>query len=123
MYRLLIETLLGVNLEGDQLRLNPRLPKSWTTCKIHYRYRQTVYHITITRLVADWADANQLFLDGKELAVEAIPLVDDRREHFVELKVWSPVSAPENRSVLLPAVWPRPPGTAARVMPEEPAMP
>ncbi len=48
MYRLLIETLLGVNLEGDQLRLTPRLPKSWTTYKIHYRYRQTVYHITIT---------------------------------------------------------------------------
>ena len=57
MYRLLIETLLGVNLEGDQLRLTPRLPKAWTTYKIHYRYRQTVYHITITRLAADSADA------------------------------------------------------------------
>ena len=31
MYRLLIETLLGVNLEGNQLRLTPRLPKSWTS--------------------------------------------------------------------------------------------
>jgi len=38
MYRLLIETLLGVNLEGDQLWLTPRLPKSWTAYKIHYRY-------------------------------------------------------------------------------------
>jgi cellobiose phosphorylase len=104
MYRLLIETLLGVNLEGDQLRLTPRLPKSWTTCKIHYRYRQTVYHIAVTRLVADGADANQLFLDAKELAGPTIPLVDDRREHFVEFKVWSPVTAPENRSVLLTAV-------------------
>jgi cellobiose phosphorylase len=104
MYRLLIETLLGVSLEGDQLRLTPRPPKSWTTFKIHYRYRQTVYHITITRLAADWADTNQLFLDGKELAVKTVPLVDDYREHFVELKVWSPASAPENRSVLLTAV-------------------
>jgi cellobiose phosphorylase len=104
MYRLLIETLLGVNLEGDQLRLTPHLPKSWTTCKIHYRYRQTVYHITISRLVADWADTNQLFLDGKELAVNLVPLVDDRHEHFVELKVWSPVKIRENRSVLLTAV-------------------
>jgi cellobiose phosphorylase len=104
MYRLLIETLLGVNLAGDQLRLTPRLPKSWTTYKIHYRYRQTVYHITITRLVADSSDANQLFLDGKELAVKTVPLVDDRLEHSVELKVWSPVSAPENRSVFPTAV-------------------
>ena len=87
MYRLLIETLLGVNLEGDQLRLNPRLPKSWKTCKIHYRYRQTVYHITITRLAADSGDANQLVLDGRELVSKTFPLVDDRREHAVELKV------------------------------------
>jgi cellobiose phosphorylase len=101
MYRLLVETLLGVNLMGDQLHLTPRLPKSWTTCKIHYRYRQTAYHITFSRLVADWAGANQLFLDGKELAVETVPLVDDRREHFVECKVWSPESALESRSALL----------------------
>jgi cyclic beta-1,2-glucan synthetase len=100
MYRLLIETLLGVNLVGDQLQLTPRFPKSWTTCKIHYRYRQTPYHITFTRLVADWAGANQLFLDGKELAAETVPLVDDRHEHFVECKVWSPESALETRSVL-----------------------
>jgi cellobiose phosphorylase len=100
MYRLLIETLLGVNLAGDQLRLTPRLPKSWTTCKIHYRYRQTVYHITITRLVAGSADADQLFLDGKEIAGQKVPLVDDRREHAVEFKVWNPVGTPENRSVL-----------------------
>jgi cellobiose phosphorylase len=104
MYRLLIETLLGVNIEGDQLRLIPRLPKSWPSCKIHYRYRQTVYHITITRLVTDSADANQLYLDGKELGGQTVPLVDDRREHSVELKFLSPVSAPENQSVLTTAV-------------------
>jgi len=88
MYRLLIETLLGVKLEGDQLRLEPRLPKTWTTYKIHYRYRQTVYHITITRLAADSGDAkNQLTLDGKEISGTAIPLQNDRQEHAAEMKV------------------------------------
>jgi cellobiose phosphorylase len=90
MYRLLIETLLGVNLEGDQLRLTPRLPKSWKTYKIHYRYRKTIYHITITRLADGAAGANQLWLDGNELASQTIPLVDDCREHSVELKVCAP---------------------------------
>jgi cellobiose phosphorylase len=87
MYRLLIETLLGVNLEGDQLRLTPRLPKDWTTYKIHYRYRQTVYHITISQSAADAAPAGQLMLDGQELSAKTVPLADDRREHFVEVKV------------------------------------
>ena len=87
MYRLLIETLLGVNLEGDQLRLTPRLPRNWKSYKIHYRYRQTVYHITISRLPADAPNADQLFLDGNELLAGTVPLVDDHREHLVELKV------------------------------------
>ncbi len=87
MYRLLIETLLGVNREGDRLRLEPRLPAAWTSYKIHYRYRQTVYHITIVRTATNSAEANRLILDGREMPGTTIPLVDDRREHAVELKV------------------------------------
>jgi hypothetical protein len=49
--------------------------------------RQTVYHITISRLATDAAEANQLFLDSEELPLKSIPLVDDRREHFIEMKV------------------------------------
>jgi cellobiose phosphorylase len=87
MYRFLVETLLGAHLEGNQLRLTPRFPASWTTYKIHYRYRQTVYHITITRLADGSGGSNELFLDGNVLAGETIPLVDDRAEHFVEMRV------------------------------------
>ena len=47
MYRLLVETLLGVRLEGDALRLQPRLPTSWESLTIHYRYRETFYHIHV----------------------------------------------------------------------------
>jgi cellobiose phosphorylase len=75
MYRLLIETLLGVNLAGDQLRLTPRLPKSWNSYKIHYRYRQTVYHITITRCRRFSRESQSVsFLDGQELAGNTVPL-------------------------------------------------
>jgi cellobiose phosphorylase len=87
MYRLLIETLLGVNLEGDRLRLTPRLPKGWTSFKIHYRHRQTPYHITITRLGADAPGAPEISLDGQIVSGETIPLLDDHRDHAVELKV------------------------------------
>jgi cyclic beta-1,2-glucan synthetase len=94
MYRLLVETLLGVNLEGDRLRLTPRLPAGWSGYKIHYRYRQSVYHLAITRLAAGSDEANQLFLDGKSLTGNAVPLVDDRREHTVEFKIGNSANAP-----------------------------
>jgi cellobiose phosphorylase len=87
MYRLLIETLLGANLEGDRLRLAPLLPGTWPSYKIHYRYRQTIYHITIARLAADSSGAPQLTLDGQPLTGTTIPLQDDCREHTAELRI------------------------------------
>ena len=49
MYRLAVETLMGLHLEVDRLRLTPRVPAEWASYKIHYRYRETFYHITVTR--------------------------------------------------------------------------
>ena len=87
MYRLLLETLLGVNLEGDQLRLTPSLPKTWSTFTLHYRYRQTPYHIRITRLPDAPPGSSRLSLDGQALAGNTIPLLDDHRDHSVEMQV------------------------------------
>ena len=85
MYRLIVESLLGVRLEGDQLRVEPCLPAAWTGFTVHYRYRETVYHIAVRQVAAE--DGPHLQLDGQEQAGTAIPLVDDRREHWVEMTV------------------------------------
>jgi cellobiose phosphorylase len=100
MYRLLVETMLGANIAGDQLHLTPRFPKTWKSYKIHYRYRDTIYHITISRHSADWAESTQLVLDGNELSGKTIPLVNDRREHFVECRVADSANAPKSDGVL-----------------------
>ncbi len=83
MYRTLIETLLGLQPEGNRLRLLPRLPKTWTGYKIHYRYGETPYHISIIRS----AEASKTRLDGKEISGDTVPLVDDKREHIIEVTV------------------------------------
>jgi cellobiose phosphorylase len=86
MYRLLVETLLGVHLEGGHLRLEPRLPDAWDSYKIHYRFHQTVYHITISRLSDAPLEGSRLTLDGREIPGLILPLVDDQLEHHAELK-------------------------------------
>jgi cyclic beta-1,2-glucan synthetase len=99
MYRLLTETLFGLSLEGDRLRLTSRLPKHWPTCKIDYRYRQTLYHINISRLPDDLPGSDQTFIDGEELSDGIVHLVDDRREHRVEVRL----SSAPSESGALPA--------------------
>ncbi|MBA3543262.1 MAG: hypothetical protein H0T83_02300, partial [Chthoniobacterales bacterium] len=86
MYRLLVETLLGVHLENNHIRLEPRFAPGWNNYKVHYRYQQTVYHITVMR-TGDGADAApELTLDGQRLDGTSVPLTNDSAEHFVELR-------------------------------------
>jgi cyclic beta-1,2-glucan synthetase len=81
MYRLVIESLLGVTLEGDRLRILPCLPSDWKAFTVHYRYRETVYHIEVHQVGATDEAGIQ-----PGAAVE-VPLVDDRQEHWVEVAV------------------------------------
>ncbi len=49
LYRLILESLLGLTLEVDKLRFAPCLPADWNSYKVHYRHRETIYHITFIR--------------------------------------------------------------------------
>jgi cellobiose phosphorylase len=84
MYRLIIESLLGISLKVDKLSITPVLPADWGEYKVHYRYRETVYHITIVPSVIE---KPSLVVDGALQAGLEISLVDDRREHEARLVV------------------------------------
>ncbi|BCB27221.1 cyclic beta 1-2 glucan synthetase [Sulfurimicrobium lacus] len=90
MYRLTVETLLGLQLEVDQLRIAPCIPAHWDMYKIHYRYRETVYHITVKRIGEQSEHAVRVTVDGVERPDEVIPLIDDRQDHAVEVKIMAP---------------------------------
>ncbi len=85
MYRLILESLLGLRLEVDKLRFAPCLPAHWQQFKLHYRYRETVYHITVTPS-RDAGSAKGVTVDGVPQDDTAIPLVDDRQEHTVQVR-------------------------------------
>ena len=86
MYRLIVESLLGLRLEVDKLRFTPCLPADWAGFKMHYRYRETVYHINVLQTREDKGESS-VTIDGVERHDEAIPLIDDRREHSVEVRI------------------------------------
>jgi cyclic beta-1,2-glucan synthetase len=86
MYRLIMESLLGLKLEADRLRLMPCLPADWKTFTVHYRYMETVYHITVLQTHAA-KDEMTVKVDGAEQDDGTILLVDDRQEHWVEVRI------------------------------------
>ena len=88
MYRLTVETLLGLQLEGDHLRIAPSVPADWESYKIHYRYRDTFYHITIQCSGNGARPGVRVTLDGALVNGDGlVPLVDDRLDHHVEVEL------------------------------------
>ncbi len=90
MYRFILESLLGLRREADKLHFAPCVPANWTSFQVHYRYRETVYHITV--LQTSGADrVPRLTIDGIGLPGAEILLIDDRKEHVVEVRVHTPL--------------------------------
>lgn len=84
LYRLLHETLFGIERRVSRLSFRPRVPASWTRFKLHYRYHQTFYHLVFTQ-AAEHEGPVRLTLDGRPLPEGVLELENDRREHTVEV--------------------------------------
>jgi cellobiose phosphorylase len=86
MYRLIMESLLGLKLEVDRLSFAPLLPADWEGFTVHYRYRETVYHIAVLRRQVGDGETS-VTVDGSPQQDKTITLVDDHQEHAVEVRI------------------------------------
>ena len=82
MYRLIVESLLGLRREGEVLHLAPCLPADWPNFRIRYRYRETMYCIDVTQTPTESVSVT---LDGVDQPDLSVPLVNDRLEHMVKI--------------------------------------
>ncbi|MGJ9420076.1 GH36-type glycosyl hydrolase domain-containing protein [Massilia sp. CMS3.1] len=82
MYRLVVESLLGIERVGERLVLAPQLPRGWPGFRLQYRYRSSTYAIEVRAL-----DTPALLVDGVDVGGDTVQLVDDGQAHRVELHV------------------------------------
>ena len=86
MYRLTEQSLLGLNLQADQLHFSPRLPVSRKTFKLRYRYRDTFHHITVLQH-EECGIRTFIIIDIVAQSDDFILLVDDHKEHAIEVRL------------------------------------
>jgi cellobiose phosphorylase len=93
MYRLITESLLGLRVEEGKLRLAPSLPREWAGFDLRYRHLGTTYAIRVVqRDDADGSIENPaLTVDGVPQEGPSLTLVDDGREHKVEVRLRPPL--------------------------------
>jgi cyclic beta-1,2-glucan synthetase len=80
MYQLIIESFLGIQREGNQLKIKPCIPRAWKSFKVTYRFGNTNYQIQVTQ-----TDGLQpaVTLDNEYIAGDTIQLMDDEQQHII----------------------------------------
>jgi cyclic beta-1,2-glucan synthetase len=84
MYRAGIEAILGINLRGQILSIDPCMPRAWSGFEFTFKHGTSRYRIEVKNRRGNRKGRMQATLDGQALQAEVcdIKLVDDGRYHY-----------------------------------------
>jgi cellobiose phosphorylase len=83
MYQAGIQHILGFQIRGATLVINPCIAVRWKTYGITYRYLDTVYHIRVDNPQGCQSGKVQIAENGQKLPGDRIELVNDKGTHDV----------------------------------------
>jgi cellobiose phosphorylase len=86
MYRLILESVLGMRLRGDTLSFRPCLPPDWNGFTLQYRFGGATYAVTATRVAAA-AGPLRVTLDGVDQEDGIVRLRDDGQVRQVRIEL------------------------------------
>jgi cellobiose phosphorylase len=87
LYRVAIETILGFQLRGDTLRLEPCIPPSWPGFELKYRHGSATYRIVVDNSGGTGSGVRSVELDGQRLPNDTVPLSNDGKTHNVRVQM------------------------------------
>jgi cyclic beta-1,2-glucan synthetase len=85
MYRAGLESILGFQLRGDRLLIDPCIPRSWREFEINYRRGATRYHIKVENPHGVCRGVASVEIDGKLQPAAEIVLSGDGQLHNVRV--------------------------------------
>jgi cyclic beta-1,2-glucan synthetase len=83
MYRAGLEFILGFQLRGERLGVDPCIPRSWREYEINYRYGSARYQIRVENPYGLSRGIASVELDGELQPTDDIQLRDDGAHHIV----------------------------------------
>lgn len=87
LYRIWLEEILGFKLRGQKLKIECAIPREWDGFKVIYRYQTSTYNVNVTNPNHVSGGKTQITLDGEVLSSEEIPLINDGKNHIVDIVI------------------------------------
>ena len=81
-YKVGVQYILGIEKQGEKLKVNPKIPIAWDGYKAVYRYEDTEYNIEVIK-----STKQQVLLDGKKQISNSIDLKNDKQTHTITVYI------------------------------------
>lgn len=85
MYRVGLQYILGLNIKGSKLLIDPCIPRAWQNYNMEYTYKSTKYKITVNNPSNVSKGVVKLVIDSNSVSGNIIELVNDSKVHNVEV--------------------------------------
>jgi cyclic beta-1,2-glucan synthetase len=92
MYRIGVESILGITRRGAALHIAPCIPSSWPGFEVDYGFGGSRYRITVENPDRRCGGRVTVELDGVMLTSQLLPLRDDGRDHDVRVVLAPPLA-------------------------------
>lgn len=98
MYRAALESILGFNLVGNTLQINPCIPRGWPEYNISYKRGNTRYEIKIENPFGFSSGIAEAWMDDTRLPNAEFQLLDDGKDHRLRVVLGETRVEPEPQS-------------------------
>ncbi|MEK6195003.1 MAG: glycosyltransferase 36 associated protein, partial [Deltaproteobacteria bacterium] len=95
MYRAWVEEVLGLQVQGGQMRVNPLIPATWEGFSLSYRHGEALYAIQVENPHHCEHGVVWVEMDGQRLAGGVIPLERGLVKHRVVVRMGVPKKTSE----------------------------
>jgi cyclic beta-1,2-glucan synthetase len=85
MYRVAIESILGIGLRGDRLAVSPCIPAGWSEYEVVLRRAETTWRIRVLNPRGIERGCATMTVDGEVVVGDSFPLVEDDADHRIEV--------------------------------------
>ncbi|MBV5306679.1 MAG: cyclic beta 1-2 glucan synthetase [Desulfobulbaceae bacterium] len=90
MYRAWLEEILGLQIRGEQMRIDPVIPSNWPGFSLRYRHGETIYTIAVENPDACRHGVAWVEMDGQRMHDGVIPLEQGLMIHQVQVRMGRP---------------------------------
>lgn len=79
-----IEYILGLKIKEGYITIEPCIPKEWKEYQMHYKWKDSIYHITVKNPNGKNTGISKVILDGNEVE-NKVKLDGTRRIYHIEV--------------------------------------